>query len=244
MSKHRWSLNLQESRLHVRVAGPGQHAPGQALNHGRPQDFSLTIANTMVKPLHQITLLLAVTTKLSPLTLQDVCPHNELIFQRILLDPAKLKDWLKIWQHYLMATLSYTMRKALLAWAIWRDMAKTFHVKLTTLWCCINGHKYTGGSKKKPAQQKITPPPTIHLIRLLKSDISTASSLHPFTRSSVAEIGSIKTGIFHPCSAVTTCSCLTHLPLSKLWPWLVSIQSLVIGRTTRPHALFWYPTQN
>ena len=53
----------------------------------------LTIAYTMVKLLHQILLLLTVTMKLSPLTPPRHVPHNEWIFQRILPDPAKLKDW-------------------------------------------------------------------------------------------------------------------------------------------------------
>ena len=43
---------------------------------------SLTIANTMVKPLHQITLPLAVTTKLTPLAPPRCVPHNEWIFER------------------------------------------------------------------------------------------------------------------------------------------------------------------
>ena len=114
----------------------------------------LTIANTMVKPLHQITLPLAVTMKLSPLTPPRCVPHNKWIFQRISPDLAKLKDWAEdLATLYLMATLSYTMRKALLSSGNMKDMAKTFCVKLTTLQHCINGHKYTGGSKKKPAQQ-------------------------------------------------------------------------------------------
>ena len=53
----------------------------------------LTITNTMVKPLHQITLLLAVTTKLTPLAPPRCVPCNKHIFQKILPDLAKLKDW-------------------------------------------------------------------------------------------------------------------------------------------------------
>ena len=114
----------------------------------------LTIAYTMVKLLHQILLLLTVTMKLSPLTPPRHVPHNEWIFQRILPDPAKLKDWAEdLATLYLMATLSYTVREALLGSGNMKDMAKTFCVKLTTLQHCINSHKYTGSSKKKPAQQ-------------------------------------------------------------------------------------------
>ena len=114
----------------------------------------LTIANTMVKPLHQITLPPAVTTKLTPLAPPRCVPCNEWIFQKILPDLAKLKDWAEdSAMLYLTATLSYTLRKVLLGSSNMKDIAKTFHVKLTTLQHCINSHKYTGGSKKKLAQQ-------------------------------------------------------------------------------------------
>ena len=94
----------------------------------------LTIANTTVKPSHQITLPLAITMKLSPLTPPRCVPHNEQIFQKIVPDPTKLKDWAEnLATLYLMATLSYTMRKALVGSGNIKDTAKTFCVKLTTL---------------------------------------------------------------------------------------------------------------
>ena len=84
--------------------------------------------------MYQITLLLAVTTKLSPLTPPRHVPCNEQIFQKILPDLTKLKGWAEdLATLYLTATLSYTLRKALLGSGNMKDMAKTFHVQLTTL---------------------------------------------------------------------------------------------------------------
>ena len=114
----------------------------------------LTIANTTVKPLHQVTLPSPVTMKLTLPAPPKHVHHNEWIFQKISPDPAKLKDWAEDSATlYLAVTLSYTLGKALLGSRNMRDMAKTFCVKLTSFWHCINGRKYMGGSKKKPAQQ-------------------------------------------------------------------------------------------
>ena len=143
---------LQKPCVHVRVAGASKHAPGQALNLIRPQELPHHCQH-YVKPLHQITLPPAMTTKLTPPVPPRCVPCNEQIFQKILPDPAKLKDWAEdLATLYLAATLSYTLKKVLLSSVSMKDTAKTFCVKLTALRCCINGHKYMGGSKKKPDQ--------------------------------------------------------------------------------------------
>ena len=75
----------------------------------------LTIANTTVKALHQITLPPAITTKLAPPAPPRCIPCNKQILQKISPDLIKFKGWAEDSATlYLAETLSYTLKKALL----------------------------------------------------------------------------------------------------------------------------------
>ena len=103
----------------------------------------------IVKPMHQVMLLEAVKTRLTPPESPKKVKQIVAIADKVTPDPEYMKPWAEDSATlYLAATLHYVIRKMIVGSSNMKQTAKSFRVRLMGLCHCINGQKYEGGSKR------------------------------------------------------------------------------------------------